>query len=239
MKKLMMTLVTALGISTCLGAIAPITENNHRLYIKPDVSWNFVHKFKDETYTFKEWGQYFGLNAGYEFLKPSDFYAGIEAFVSFGHQFAERMDKDKKTMGLEGTAFKNKLEGRLGYTLMRSEISVTPFSGAGGYFLSQNGNYFNLAYIPLGVKTEYQWDQISIGLKAEQMHFLRYWRFSDTKESQTVWGPGAYGYELSMPISFKADSPDGKWYAAIEPYYLKIFDDFSFMGGRVSAIYQY
>lgn len=243
MKNIMTIFALALGLSIHLTAIESTPSNNHRLYIEPDFSFYLEHEIEvnDEAGSprFKEWGQYYGLNAGYEFLKPNDFYAGVEANVSFGNQYVEINHENAKLLSPEKTAYKNKLEGRVGCMLLGKDITFIPFSGVGGYFLSQGKSYMNLTYIPFGVKTEILWDNFTVGIKAENLTFVHSWISLDSKKSKAAWGPDINGYEISMPISFKSRTRHKAWSAAIEPYFLKIFEKLEFVGGRISAVYQY
>jgi hypothetical protein len=238
MKKLTMAL--ALALSAYSDESIPTKTDYHRFYIEPELSWNLEHQYKEEAITLKQWGLYYGLNIGYEFARPNFIYGSIEAYLAAGSQFSEMKVNKVKVDEFELGASKNRVEGRLGYCLKGGDLKLIPFSGAGGYFLSASGDHLNIAYIPVGMQAEYQWNQLAIGLKAEQMHFLHSWaRNLNGKASDNVWGTGNYGYEISLPISFQTEVSGGKWYAAIEPYFLKLFNDITFVGGRLSAIHHF
>lgn len=240
MKKLMAVVaVIVIGLGYAVGT-PPVVDDYHRVYFEPDFSWNLAHTYKGGETDWKSWGQYYGVSAGYEFLKPNFAYVGIEAILSLGNRFAEWEDPELGRMKGEGNAYKNKIEGLVGYPLKVDQVSLLPFTGAGGYFLAEPNYNEDIAYIPIGLKAEYQFKQFNIGLKAEQMHFIRSWEiYRGNKTSYNLWERGSYGYEVSLPISFKADVPGGNWEAAIEPYYLKVFNAMTFLGGRISAIHSF
>ncbi|PIS02044.1 MAG: hypothetical protein COT85_07860 [Chlamydiae bacterium CG10_big_fil_rev_8_21_14_0_10_42_34] len=237
MRKLIALFAVTFSVCGYCDVESQTVNNYHRIYIEPDYSWNVERTYEVENYLHVEKGQYYGLNAGYEFLKPNDFYAGIEGSASLGNQvigiYVDNYPQFKSI------AYKNRVEGRFGYCLKANHFSLTPFSGGGGYFLVQGRHYSNFAYIPIGIKAEYQMNQLSLGIKTEQMHFVYYWNSYFEKKSYSVWKSGLYGYEVSLPIVFKSETPGGKWHSAVEPYYLKMYNDIIFVGGRFSVMHEF
>ena len=229
------------GLTVCAYAEeAQKANEDHRIYFEPDFSWNLAHKYNFEGQSLKEWGQYYGLNVGYEFFRPNFIYAGVDGFLSVGNRFLELKTQQQQTFDAKMQSSRNRIEGRLGYTLQHGPFILVPFTGSGGYFISQGDEELNVAYIPIGIQGEYRWSQFSIGLKGEQMHYVHSWRtFGDEVESANAWAPGSFGYEVALPISFRTNGSGGEWFAAFEPYYLRLFDDFSFLGGRISASHQF
>ncbi|MBU6383378.1 MAG: hypothetical protein KGR16_03580 [Verrucomicrobia bacterium] len=215
-------------------------NENHRLYIEPDVAYEIPSKTRDRSLTIKESGYLLGINAGYEFLKANSLYAGLEATFSMSNRFADLYFEDEKISEGEVKGFQNNASGMFGYTLVSSNVWLTPFSGAGCYFVSQKHEHLNLAYVPIGIKAEYRMANFSIGANAQQLHFVQVWhQYNDTKISENVFGDGNYGYEISLPLSFKMDTSDKHWHAAFEPYYLKLTSTLAFIGGRISALYNF
>lgn len=230
MKKLLALL--ALTLST-------YAVEGHRIYIEPDFSWNFEHKFQLEDGTLKQCGQYYGLNAGYEYSAPSDLYASVQVLVSLGEQQREFTTTNDERFSDELLSAKNKLEGQVGYTFTKNYFSFTPFSGVGDYFFTRSGFSTNAAYLPLGVKAVFQLQDLCFGIKAEQLYFFHYWdRHDGTTVSGSLWG-SPLGYEISLPISIGGEISKGEWRTAIEPYYLKLFDSLTFLGGRISSTYSF
>ena len=81
MRKIIATLALSVTFSG-LAVDAPAQTNYHRIYLEPDFAWNLPYKQTYEQQSLKEWGQYYGFVAGYEFQKPNFIYAGLEVFIS-------------------------------------------------------------------------------------------------------------------------------------------------------------
>lgn len=224
--------------SVCAIESLKETHNYHRIYIEPDFAFNLMEKFYHENVSGKHWGQYYGMCAGYEFLKPNVAYFELGGILSVGSRNTEWHLPDSQKVKANGNAFKNNIEGIFGYPVKTDPICLIPFTGFGGYFLSDSDLLTDLAYIPLGLKAEYQIDRWNIGLKAEQMHFVHTWEsYRGDKKSVNLWGANVWGYEISLPISVKSDIAEENWLAAFEPYYLKLSQNMTYVGGRISAIH--
>lgn len=224
----------------CAEETTVFLTENHRFYIEPDVAYGIPTKVHDEGYTVRESGYLLGVNTGYEFLKPNSLYAGLEANFSMNNRFGDMYFENAKIAEGESKGFQNKASGALGYTLVASNIWFTPFSGAGCYFLSADHAKMYLAYIPIGINAEYRMANLSVGVSAQQMHYVTMWhRYNGTKFSENVFVQGNYGYEISFPISFKMDTSEKHWYGTFEPYYLKLTNATSFVGGRIAGMYNF
>lgn len=236
-----MKLIMILGfiLSSAIYAAEPTVflNDNHRLYIEPDVAYEIPNKIQEEFYTVKDSGYLLGINAGYEFLKPNFVYAKLEANFSMSNHFSDlNFEHEKFSEEIKG--FQNKASGAIGYALVSSNVWFTPFSGAGCYFVSQQYGHLYLGYVPLGVKAEYRMANLSVGINAQQLHFVRMWhRYGDTKYSKNIFG--SFGYEISLPISIKMDTSEQHWYTTFEPYYLKLTDNLAFVGGRIAGMYNF
>lgn len=219
---------------------AVFLNENHRLYIEPDFAYEIPTKARDEGLTVRESGYLLGVNAGYEFLKANSLYAGLEANLCMNNRFGDIYFENEKIAEGESKGFQNKASGTFGYTLVASNVWLTPFSGAGCYFLSEDYGKMYLAYLPIGINAEYRMANLSIGVNAQQMHFVRMWhRQKGNKFSENLFGQGNYGYEISLPISFKMDTSEKHWYGTFEPYYLKLTNATSYIGGRIAGMYNF
>lgn len=218
-------------------AISGYSEISQRVYFEPDFSYRLKHTYESEDFVQRGSGQLFGFNAGYELLAYS-FFSGIETLISFGNSFDEVIVFDEVT-NYEGRLSKNKIESRFGYRFQAGDLALTPFIGAGDYFLT-GGTYRNhIVFIPLGFRTEYQTRNYCLGIRVEQLHYLHEWISTDHSESRNMWGQYPFGYEVSLPVSIKGVVLEGQWYASIEPYYLYLFSNSRYLGGRVSATYNF
>ncbi len=236
---------TFLGMLFSIFTLAAETnaflKGGHRFYLEPDFSYEITSQHIKENYLYKKSGFLLGCNLGYEFLKPNYLYVTCEHSFGVGSCFVDvYLEDHQKIEGLEVKTLQNKTEGLIGYTLDLTEILFTPFTGAGHYFFYEAHSRANLAYLPIGIRAEYRMSSVSIGIKALQLHFVHLWHRSKfSKLSENVFEQGNYGYEISLPLSFKLDLPETKWHGSFEPYYLKIIDNLSFLGGRFSMLYNF
>lgn len=212
-------------------------QPNSELFLQPDLVWSIPKEFQPEVLPLdplrqRTSGQYYGFNIGYEFTKNNRFYAGIDVFLSQGREYI-KVEKHRDHLVDILSASKNKCEARLGYPIQFSKFSLIPFSGIGEYLLTKGPDYeLNVAYLPIGLKAAYNFEQITIGIKAEGMRYFQAWgKYDGAKESLNLWKENITGYEVSMPISFRSKSG---WDASCEPYFLKLFGNEKFVGGKFS-----
>ena len=238
MKKLIAA-TFALAATTCTYATenAEYTRGNHRIFIEPDISIDFMGKVENDYGTWKSNGQQYGVKIGYEFYKPNDIYAELATFHSLGNVQRMFRDKEGEKFEYEGNTSRSNTAGHLGYALQIDDFSFAPFSGFGRCSWKDGDFELNLAYLPIGIKAQYPLSKnVNIGLKCERLQYFHFWHITpDSKESGNILADNECGYEISMPFSFvNAIAQDG-WYASIEPYFLKLHDDLSVAGGRFAA----
>ena len=111
-----------------------------------------------------------GVQANYEYWKENSIYEGIKLTYRQGN--------------LTGSPYKRNIldidsQGRIGYTLKCSNFLLTPFSGFGWRYISQDFRHtneynlkfsYNEVYIPIGIHTDFRIRSFfSIGLKGTWM----------------------------------------------------------------------
>ena len=91
-------------------------------------------QFKNH-FNLSESGVVGGFNLGYEYLKPSFLYAGIDIASSVGSSSSQFNYYEKKIGSTDGDTGVVFGEFRLGYTALRDKLLITPCAGAGLYAL--------------------------------------------------------------------------------------------------------
>lgn len=127
-------------------------------------------RLKDH-FALKDSGVLGGFNVGYEYLRPSFFYAGLDlAFSSGSTSFTLDYQGESriKVTNTTGLMFG---ELRLGYTMERASWLITPCIGAGFYgmiSLEESTAGLGIPYGLLGLHLLYQKsDLFDVGLKAD------------------------------------------------------------------------
>lgn len=231
----------ALAISTLGHALVETNYKNgqHRIFLQPDLSMNFADLETEES-SLKSNGAQFGMKLGYEFFEPENVYGEFSFSQLLGQSKIEIQNHQEEPRIFDVKTWRRNIEGCLGYTVQMEDFLLTPFSGIGYSFWSPYDGYLSkMCYVPFGIKAEYQFPnlrayQAQIGIKCERLQYVHYWAHSQEENvSGNLIGANVFGYEISIPISFKG-LIRGPWNSTIEPYLLQLFDNLVIFGGRVT-----
>ncbi|MGR3973980.1 MAG: autotransporter outer membrane beta-barrel domain-containing protein [Candidatus Rhabdochlamydia sp.] len=203
------------------------TSKRDRLYWGPDVFWS------DESPNIKGIriegdSIFYGLRAGYDFLRPNSMYAGVDALYAVGrtHLTAETGQTELYKDKITGTIGRGEL--RLGYNFVgEDKLYFSPFVGVGGYHSrSVKSIHFvqNWLYLTMGMKVDYEiTPKINAGLNVKGMSAL-YLEQSIEKNAVSAErhdNSNALGYEVSLPLTMRFGK-SCNWDFRLEPYYIKL-----------------
>ncbi len=217
------------------------TSKRDRFYFGPEIFWTNTAPAIKEIHV-KDHSIYYGLTAGYEFLRPNALYLGIEGLYALGRMHIKAQHQKTKIYQdhVPGT-FAN-AELRLGYNFHLPEsFYLTPFIGFGGYHVRpiRSIHYVqNWLYVAMGMKTEYEVNpDFSVGVNLTGTHAvyleqrIKKHKYSSFYHNNT----NVFGYEISFPLTLKIGDTKN-WALRLEPYYLKLnsHSDANAVGGKLT-----
>lgn len=198
-----------------------------RIYCGPDIFWSRETPHIRGIHI-KDNSLYYGLKAGYDFLKPQSFYAGIHALYAMGRMHIKaEADKTKIYQDHVKGVFANG-EIRFGYNFFKSfPFFITPFVGIGGYHVrpfSSIRYVHDWLYGAVGVKAEYEFTpnfNAGLNLKGTRAFYFEQ-RFKKSSYSESIHkSSNVLGYEISVPLTLRIGN-QGYWDLRFEPYFLKL-----------------
>ena len=171
---------------------------------------------------------FWGVRLGYEYLKPSAFYAGIDLMgTGSGVDFKASKNGHGLSWHRADRGFGN-LEARFGYTFSPTNWMITPFLGVGMYNVyaidhhNHQGFEENLPYATLGVRNAYAFTlRFSLGFDLKVFHTYaadqRFkFRGGEKKTHHNNWGG-----EFGVPFLWRIGA-SRRWDIELEPYFLKL-----------------
>lgn len=225
-----------------------IESKYHRFYAGPDVF--VLHKKVDEVIRLGTFGEYRidstfnavfgGLRLGYDYLKPQEFYFGMDALASMGrsffrakYSFSGPYISNNKS---EKTPFFVNIEQRYGYNF-QSPLSVRstliPFAGIGWFYIRPQ---FDSSYFLSN------WFYGAAGLRVTQEFYESFDAGFNLKAMYTFAGNvgNFWGYEVALPLTWRVGTLK-KWDLQFQPYLLKLdINDIGYiLGVRLQAGYSF
>ncbi len=169
-----------------------------------------------------------GSKLGYEYLKPSAFYAGVDIFTARIGIDLKAFENGHYVSWQKGERLFGNLEARFGYTFAPYNALITAFMGTGIYSVSPLDHYNDsgfseaLPYLNTGVYSRYALSQFfSLGYKFSLLHtFGAHQKFEGTEGKRTSHH-NSWGGMVGLPFTLQM----GNWDVQFEPYFLTL--DFS------------
>jgi hypothetical protein len=224
------------------------TENPHHLFVGPDIFWQHEN-YRESTWI--SWSRakmhtvYYGVKAGYEYLTPNAFYAGLDGMYARGRtHFHARFYNpfNHGEFSSHGTSVFANIEGRGGYTFhFLNRITLTPFVGIGGYHIRP---HFIIKikedwlYGAAGVRSNFALNHtFDLGLNLKGMYLID---GTIKTANETGHFHDRWSYEVDLPLKAHLDHKK-QWDAEIEPYYLKLnsLSHTPIIGGRLLLNYNF
>lgn len=236
-------LLSALFFSSYLQADEKLAVSNHRYQLGTDLFWSHygsgsLHDEKGMKFKATVNGYFAGIKAGYDYLQPDAFYAGIEGIVAWGRDYIlqkttlSRFTTEQncsccspQTKHSHESHLWANLEQRLGYnaqSTMLPQFIVTPYMGIGWHYESASGDHAHWYYGAAGLKTLQRfYERLEIGfdfkaLFAFDIHDRMFLSVITTQEKKTFWG-----FETTIPVRWLMGET-GRWDFEVKPYLLKL-----------------
>lgn len=222
------------------------TSKRDRLYWGPDFFWtneaSHIQGIK-----IRDRAMYYGLKAGYDFLRPHSLYAGFNALYALGRMHI-KAHHNKVNIYKDHTrgAFANG-ELRLGYNFNGEEpVYLTPFVGLGFYHTrpTRSIHYIqNWLYGAVGMKLEFEVNptfNMGLNLKGMRALYLEQRIKKHKHVASSHRSSNALGYEVSLPLTVRMGQAND-WDLRIEPYYLKLnsYNNANVVGGQLTFSMRY
>jgi len=218
-----------------------------RLYWGPEFFWA-RESSQIRGIHIRDKAMYYGLRAGYDFLRPNSLYAGVDFLYAFGrlHIKAYKGKIDFFKDHTRGVVSNGEL--RLGYNFRGEKpFYFTPYAGIGGYHLrpTRSIHYVqNWLYLAAGMRAEHEVNStFNIGLNLKGMKALyleqrvkKHHKYAASYHKSS----NALGYEISVPLTIRMGY-ERNWDLRAEPYYLKLnsHTDTNVIGGLLSFSVRY
>jgi hypothetical protein len=227
-----LTCLTALISFTAYGDESQKKSNpihSNYIYLGPEV---FVFDLNTHVKNIKVDGVkvFGGLRLRYEYLKPKNFYAGLDLFSAVSNKsFNAKYHNIHFHQNNNITGFSN-FEFRLGYTFDPKHGMITPFLGAGGYYFANYGHHFHfrevMLYYAVGMRSLFELSHLfSLGVNWKVFHttdteqkfkYLFMGHIIKSKDHDNMWGG-----EIGIPLIWHVGSTK-RWEIQLEPYFLKL-----------------
>lgn len=193
--------------------------NPHRLRIGPDLYYRDYDEIGlAPPAKSHEFGWLYGVNIGYDFVKPNNVYFGSDINLTFGRTVYDGSLQNLQTFVI--TPFESRTnnffldaEGRCGYTFRTdSKTTISPFIGL-GYHCWYRGavpdnpygydEFYDWPYLSLGFRTEYCLSKkLSLGINYKNM-FMFYGQMKSSNLNDVTFILGnKIHYEIEFPITY-------------------------------------
>ncbi len=200
----------------------------HHVYLGPE---GFLFDLNTHIQSVKVSGTkgFLGIRAGYEYLKPKAFYAGIDLLSAISNKSFHATSQGNHFQHSGNTGFGN-VEIRLGYTFANQDVMLTPFLGIGAYAFGNNSHYFHfnesMVYYTAGMRSLLELSHsFNLGLN------WKIFRTTDTEQKfkylfagQTIKPTdhnNMWGGEIGVPLIWHLGCAK-RWDIQLEPYFLKL-----------------
>lgn len=213
----------------------------HHVYMGPDIfRSHYSHNYSFPHYDSRIESNtvFYGLRAGYEYVKPRSIYGSLEGAYAWGHTVTK---VDGVRWWSQSRLFAN-AEGRIGYSFQPIQrFLLTPYVGIGGYhFGSNQWPKFdeNWMYGVGGIRSVYAFGShfdLGLNLKGMRAFFGNIHLLGKKHGFDRFWG-----YEVDLPLSWHFGK-SSRWDFQLQPYYTKLNTRMNeyIVGGRLLAGYRF
>lgn len=206
----------------------------HQIYIGPEVE--YARRTREGGS--RQDGILYGARAGYDFIRASKFYFGLEGLYLTGRLHGHSADSEKIKSNFRDA----EIEGRLGFTFMRCcwrPIYLTPFFGGG--YVDERNNFVNPSPLKLHYDLHYGYvcagflstihysRQFDVGLNFKAKYMLNAKNdvthdpdFDDT----SMHVKNEFNYRLELPLTYRVCDD---FYLRLVPFY-----EYRHYGGKVN-----